>query len=64
MNHNDIEAIRRDLALVGQLYMLGKTAVSCVLSFIHKDGRTFTSHSETEEACLIDIHRQTKETML
>jgi uncharacterized Zn finger protein (UPF0148 family) len=64
MNHKDIEAIRRDLALVGQIFMLGKTAVSCVLSLVHKDGRTITSHCETEEACLIDIHRQTKETML
>jgi hypothetical protein len=64
MNHTDIEAIRRDLAMVGQLFMLGKTAVSCVLSLVHKDGRTFTSHSETEDACLQDIHRQTKESML
>jgi hypothetical protein len=64
MNHTDVEQIRRDLAMIGQLFMLGKTAVSCVLSFLHKDGRTFTSHSETEEACLLDIHRQTKETML
>jgi hypothetical protein len=32
--------------------------------YSNKDGRTFTSHSETEEACLQDIHRQTKESML
>ena len=64
MTHTDIEAIRRDLAMVGQLFMLGRTTVSCVLSFLHKDGRTFTAHCETEEACLQDIHRQTKESML
>jgi hypothetical protein len=64
MTHTDLDAIRRDLAMVGQLYMLGKTAVSCVLSLVHKDGRTFTSHSETEEACLQDIHNQTKEMTL
>jgi hypothetical protein len=64
VKHTDIEAIRRDLAMVGQLFMLGKTAVSCVLSLLHKDGRTFTSHCATEEDCLIDIHRQTKERLL
>ena len=64
MTHTDLDAIRRELAMVGQLYMLGKTAVSCALSLVHKDGRTFTSHCETEEDCLKDIHRQTKETML
>lgn len=64
MTHTDLDAIRRELAVMGQLYMLGKTAVSCVVSFIHKDGRTFTSHSNDEAACLADIHKQTKDSML
>lgn len=64
MTYTDADALRRELAMMGQLFMLGQTDVSCVLSLVCADGRTITSHQQTEADCLADIHRQAKETLL
>jgi hypothetical protein len=64
MTHTDLDAIRRELAMMGHLVYLDVTATSCVMSLQHKDGRVFTAHLPTEAECLKDIQRQTKESML
>ena len=63
MTHTDLDAIRRDLAMVGHLVYLGITETSCVVSLQHKDGRVYTAHLSTEAECLTDIQRQAKESM-
>jgi hypothetical protein len=64
MTHTDLDAIRRELAMMGQLVYLGVTSTSCVVSLQHKDGRVFTAHLPTEAECLENIQRQTRESML
>jgi hypothetical protein len=64
MTHTDLDAIRRELAMIGQLVYLGVTPTSCVVSLQHKDGRVFTAHLPTEAECLENIQRQTRESML
>ena len=64
MTHTDLDAIRRKLAMVGQLVYLGITETSCVMSLQHKDGRVFTAHLPTEAECLTNIQQQAKELTL
>ena len=60
----DIDAMRRALAMQGHLVYLGKTDVSCVLQFCHKDGRVYISHKGNEAECIKDIDKQTEGIML
>ena len=60
----DIDAMRRALAMQGRLVYLGKTDVSCVIQFTHRDGRVYISHGSDEAACIKDIDKQTEGIML
>jgi hypothetical protein len=60
----DVDAMRRALAMQGHLTYLGKTDVSCVLQFTHRDGRVYISHQAGEAECIQDIERQTEGIML
>lgn len=58
MNHTDIDRIRRELAIVGQLIHLGTDAVSVIVALHCEDGMVYHSRQPTEVDCLIDIHYQ------
>lgn len=60
MNHTDIDRIRRELAIVGQLFHLGTDAVSVIVAFHCANGMVYRSRQPTEVDCLIDIHDQMK----
>ena len=60
----DLDAMRRALAMQGHLVYLGKTDVSCVLQFTHRDGRVYISHEADEAKCIKDIQKQTEGIML
>ena len=60
----DIDAMRRGLAMQGHLVYLGKTETSCVLQFVHRDGRVYISHQGNDAECIKDIEKQTEGVML
>jgi hypothetical protein len=60
----DLDAMRRALAQQGHFAFEGATETSCMLSFIHKDGRVYTEHRATEADCILAIHKRVRETML
>lgn len=58
MNHTDVDRIRRELAIVGQLLHLGTDAMSIIMALHCEDGSVYHSRQPTEVDCLVDIHDQ------
>lgn len=63
-NSVDCDGIRKRLSVKGQIYKLGCSDTSYVMSLEMASGRVITSHKTTEAECLIDLERQTNGEML
>lgn len=63
-NSVDCDGIRQRLSMKGQLYKLGCSDTSYVMSLVMDSGRVITSHKSTESECLVDLEMQTDGEML